>query len=245
MGKIKRIALLAFLASLTAFAAADSAQLRFMAVASQALSGVVYKHYPAGLDQPPVFESMKTIAVGFSEPFTYMGPPVLEFYLAPVTETSTPMASVNVASLKNGCVFVFFQTREEGQVEPQWNVVPINDMERQCPLNNIVFYNFTKIPLAGKIGETLFRPLPPKTQPLPVRDMLRVDIYSFWQQENRPVPVCTTTLGLGKGSRYFGMFYPEVKMAANGPPRVRFRLIIEVVDRKLEMDRMIYTTTSE
>lgn len=246
MGKIIPIALLICLSALTALAENESTtHVRFMAVASQALQGVVYKNYPAGLEQPPVFESMKTIAIGFSEMFAYMGPPVIEFYKEPVTEKSEPLARVNAAGLKSGSVFVFYQTVEEGRSEPQWTVVPINDMQKQCPQNNIVFYNFTKIPLMGKVGETVFRPMPPKTPPMPVKDMLRLDIYAFWPQENKFVPVCTNTLGVGRGSRYFGMLYPEVKAAHDTLPRVRFRLIIDVVDRVAEDERMIYTTTSQ
>ena len=234
-----------FALAAVAFPQVDAVRLKFTAVASTALSGIVYKTYPEGLEQPPVFATMNTIAIGFSEPFTYTGPGTLAFYKEPVTAESKPIASFNAASLKNGCVFVFYQVLENGVEEPVLRVVPLNDMLRQCPENHIVFYNFTRVPLAGMLGGTVFRPLPPKTPPLPIKDAFRVDMYSIWQQENRIMPVSATTLGLNRGSRYFGMFYPEIKRARDSAPRVRFRLIVDVVDVKLDSERMIEMTTSD
>lgn len=226
--------LLCLWAAWTYAADTNTVRFKFKAIGSEAFSGLCYQNYPDGLEQPPVFASMGTVAVGFSREFEYTGPATIRFFQRKKDdETPRLLASFDTKRLKNGCVFVFFYDFTDTADKPILQIIPVNDMGTSCSDGEIVFYNFSKIPLAGSIGKNIFRPVPARTQPLKGFNNFRMEIYSLWTEQNKVVPVCIRTMSLSKGFRYFGFFYPEFKKTKNAPPAVRVRFIVEMLDEKL------------
>ncbi len=225
---------LAFWMGACALQGADkTVRFSFRIMSDSLLSDLSYRNYPKGMDQP--FEFTPTIKVGssISIDYDYHGPSTLEFYRGPVTEESKPFFSFDVSGLKSGCVFVFWREAPGvSGVEGEWRCVPLNNFDQRFAKNKISFFNFTNIPLAAKLGNKVYQPLPPFVHALSISEDFELNVMAMWPSEGKAITVCRNTMMLKSGYRYLGMFFPSGRARQGDKPVVSFKLIGEMVDYK-------------
>ena len=210
---------------------------KFRIVSARLLSDVHFLTYSKGTEEPPEIVDVIDVGSTISKEYDYKGPAKLNFYKGAITEESKPFATFDLSRLKSGCLFVFWQETPVNAESPgKWNWTALNEIEKRCPNNRIMFFNFTKVPMAAKLGKKVFQPLPPVVESMSIGskpdDEFQIDVLGLWAERERVISLCRRTMALQRGYRYLGMFFPSPRISREGMPAVDFKLIMDVANVK-------------
>jgi len=206
---------------------------RFSFLGVEAIGKLCYLSFPVNPQDPPKIVPLHIGAQNLSSIYEYNGPKTLQLYWMPKDGQPPRLAaSYMIADGQKRRMFLLTKTGKMQDGYPELELRHFNDDPKFAPAGSYQVINCSKIPVAGRIGEKLFKPFPAYVPPQKHIGTATLDIYVYLESQNRISNTHRSMLDLTKDYRYWLCIFPYIR--AN-----KETIVLRVIRERMTLDSAI------